>query len=92
VKDGVAAVGEAVFTSLVERGTLRLLSDDVVFLQTTYKEMTARIVKTLRMKDALTVAETRDLFGSSRKYILALLEYLDARGVTKREGDIRRLT
>jgi selenocysteine-specific elongation factor len=39
----------------------------------------------------MTVADARDLFGSSRKYMLALLEHLDAIGVTIRDGDYRKL-
>jgi selenocysteine-specific elongation factor len=37
------------------------------------------------------VAEVRDLFKTSRKYALALMEHLDASGVTKRVGDERVL-
>ncbi|MDR1766405.1 MAG: selenocysteine-specific translation elongation factor [Lachnospiraceae bacterium] len=37
-----------------------------------------------------TMADARDLFGSSRKYAQAILEYLDARKITLREGDVRR--
>jgi hypothetical protein len=33
----------------------------------------------------------RDHFNTSRRYVLALLEHLDATGVTVREGDARRL-
>ena len=38
-----------------------------------------------------TLAQVRDTFGASRKYALALLEYLDERRVTKRVGDERVL-
>ncbi len=37
----------------------------------------------------LTVAGARDLLGTSRKYVLPLLEYLDTVGVTRRQGDVR---
>ena len=37
----------------------------------------------------LTVAEIRDLLGTTRKYVLALLAYLDNNGMTRRRGDIR---
>lgn len=37
----------------------------------------------------ITIASVRDLTGSSRKFILPLLEYLDGRGVTRRVGDRR---
>ena len=37
----------------------------------------------------LTVAEIRDLLGTTRKYAIPLCEYLDRIGVTRREGDLR---
>jgi selenocysteine-specific elongation factor len=39
----------------------------------------------------LTVAEIRDLLGTSRKYAVPLCEYLDRAGVTVRTGDLRLL-
>ncbi len=39
----------------------------------------------------MTAAEFRDLIGTSRKYAVPLLEWLDARGVTLRNGDYRTL-
>ncbi|MCL4291740.1 MAG: selenocysteine-specific translation elongation factor [Acidimicrobiia bacterium] len=44
----------------------------------------------LRERGSLTVAEARDLFGTTRKYTLPLLARLDAEGVTRRHGDERR--
>ena len=37
----------------------------------------------------LTVAEIRDLLGTTRKFAVPLCEYLDRVGVTRREGDLR---
>jgi selenocysteine-specific elongation factor len=37
----------------------------------------------------LTVAEIRDLLGTTRKFAVPLCEYLDRAGVTRREGDLR---
>jgi selenocysteine-specific elongation factor len=39
----------------------------------------------------MTVAEIRDLLGTTRKYAVPLCEYLDRVGVTRREGDLRVL-
>ena len=39
----------------------------------------------------LTVAEIRDLLGTTRKYAVPLCEYLDRVGVTRRDGDLRVL-
>jgi selenocysteine-specific elongation factor len=91
VKDSLAEAGEEIYTALVESAKLKPVSDEVVFLQSTYEEMIARLREALRAREKMTAAEVRDLFGSSRKYILAFLEYLDAQGVTRRDGDYRRL-
>jgi selenocysteine-specific elongation factor len=40
-------------------------------------------------RGALTVADVRDLLGSSRKYVLPIVHRLDAEGVTRRRGDDR---
>ncbi len=39
--------------------------------------------------EGLTVAEIRDLFGTSRKYVLPLLGWFDRTGMTRRRGDYR---
>jgi selenocysteine-specific elongation factor len=39
----------------------------------------------------MTAADFRDLLGTSRKYAVPLLEWLDGRGVTIRSGDYRTL-
>lgn len=38
-----------------------------------------------------TAAELRDALGVSRKYAIPLLEHFDAKGLTRREGDLRFL-
>ena len=38
-----------------------------------------------------TVADVRDLLGTTRKYVVPLMEHLDASGATIRTGNIRRL-
>lgn len=39
--------------------------------------------------DGFTVADARDALGTSRRYVLPLLAYLDSAGVTRRRGDLR---
>jgi selenocysteine-specific elongation factor len=41
---------------------------------------------------AITVTGIRSRTGLSRKYLIPLLEWADRRGITRREGDARRLT
>jgi selenocysteine-specific elongation factor len=51
--------------------------------------MVAKILAHIKKNGKITVAEARDLLGSSRKYILALLEQMDELKLTKRVGDER---
>jgi selenocysteine-specific elongation factor len=90
-KDCVARIGEDVLTALIEQDTLIQVSPDVLFLNETYAQMVERIRDYLLTHGKITVAEVRDLFSTSRKYALALMEYLDAHGITKRVGDERVL-
>jgi selenocysteine-specific elongation factor len=67
------------------------LSGDIFLLKETYEYAIGAIKVSLRKKGTITIAEVRDLFQTSRKYALALMEHLDSIGVTTREGDLRKL-
>ncbi len=54
-------------------------------------EMRSRVGKQLQAGSGMTVAEIRDLLGTSRKFAVPLCEYLDRQGFTKRQGDLRIL-
>ncbi len=91
VKEAAARVGEEVLGVLLARGDLVQVSPEVLFPQETYREMVERIRTHIREHGSITLAQVRDLFQTSRKYAQALLEYLDAVGVTRRVGDERVL-
>jgi selenocysteine-specific elongation factor len=90
-KDTVAALGEAVTLALVEGGRLVRLNDDVLLLPETYAELVEWVRRTIGERGAVNVAAVRDAFNTSRKYALALLEYLDDQHITRRVGDDRVL-
>ena len=54
-------------------------------------EMRRRVADRLSGGGGMTVAEFRDLLGTSRKFAVPLAEYLDRAGLTRREGDLRVL-
>lgn len=91
VKECQTEVGEELFNALVEIGMLIPIPPDVVFRKQDYDLMHSEIIRLLMKKNTITAAEVRDHFNTSRRYVLALLEYLDAQGITVREGDNRRL-
>lgn len=91
VKECLAEVGEDIYTAMIDLGLLIPIPPDVAFRKQDYGRMLSEIIELLKSKGTITAAEVRDHFNTSRRYVLALLEYLDAQGVTVREGDIRRL-
>jgi len=89
VKESEAAIGADVLSALIDSGKLVRLSEDVLLLAETYQSAVQRIAEHLTASKTITVAQARDLFDTSRKYALALMEHLDAKGITKRVGDER---
>jgi selenocysteine-specific elongation factor len=45
----------------------------------------------MEARGQVTLAEVRDLLGTSRRYAQAILEHMDSEGWTLRVGDARRL-
>jgi len=89
-----AEVGSEVLTALLEQGTLVRLgsaAEPIFFLRATYDEAIDKLIAYLRAHETLTAAEARDLLGTTRKYVLPLLEHLDERRITRRLGDQRVL-
>jgi selenocysteine-specific elongation factor len=91
VRECQSDAGEDVYGALVELGELVPVSTEVVFRRSDYEQMTARVRATILERGQVSAAEVRDLFGTSRKFALSLMEHLDAIGVTIRDGDFRRL-
>ncbi len=89
VKESIAAVGEEVLGVLVNRGDLVQVSPEVLFLPQTYEGMVARVRAHIEREGSITLAQTRDMLETSRRYAQALLEHLDEIGMTKRVGDER---
>jgi len=76
---------------LSERGDVVPVAEGVVFSRQAFDDMRERITAHLRQNETITLAQVRDLFGTSRKYAQAILEYLDETRVTRRVGDERVL-
>jgi len=91
VKECQSEAGGEVLNALVELNQLITVSSDIAFRKEDYDLMEARIRKTILQNGQISLAETRDLFKTSRKYAQALLEHLDTVGITIRDGDFRRL-
>ena len=81
----------ALLQYLGSAGRIVRVNDDIIFAAGPYREAVARLTAHLQREGKVTVAQARDLLGSSRRYVLPLLEWLDAQKVTRRVGDDRIL-
>ncbi|HEY5077826.1 MAG TPA: SelB C-terminal domain-containing protein, partial [Acidimicrobiia bacterium] len=63
--------------------------DGVVFATSALDEARDRIARVVVEREAVTIADLRDVLGTSRKYILPIVNRMDAEGVTWRRGDLR---
>lgn len=84
-------LGPELAQALLDRGDLVKVSDSILLERDALDEATRRILAHLRAHETITVAEARDLLDTTRKYMLAIFEYLDDRRITARLGDDRTL-
>ncbi len=78
------------FDTMLAEGGLVKVGDDL-YRGAQITQIHARLEAHFGRHDRMTAAQFRDLLGTTRKYAVPLLEWLDARGVTIRDGDFRRL-
>jgi len=76
---------------LEDSGRVVRISPDLVLLATAVTEAEGLVRRHLEARATMTVADARDLLGSSRRTVVPLLEHFDATRVTRRDGDLRRL-
>jgi selenocysteine-specific elongation factor len=82
-------IDRAELRELVRRGLV--VERDGVYFAPSAVDAAARTAAALlaRSPEGFTVAELRDELGITRKHALPLVNELDARGVTRRRGDLR---
>ncbi len=75
-----------VIQAMRNAGELAVIPEGFVLIS----ELEAEMRSTLRsLGSQVTLAQVRDATGSTRKYILPILEYFDSKGFTRRAGDYR---
>ena len=80
------AIDRELLHALIRENRVVRVGDELVYLPEQIDEIIQRLE---RLPDRFTVADFRDAYGFSRKYAVPLLEYLDGRRVTIRDGDYR---
>ncbi len=81
-------IDEELLAYLVRQGEVTVV-EGIPFRSTVLPRLRAQLLEALEAEGPLTVARIRDLWGTTRRYVLALLAWLDREGWTRREGDVR---
>ena len=77
--------------ALERQGRMVKVGEDLYYAVGTLTQAMDRIAAEMEARGMITLAEVRDLFGTSRRFAQALLEHMDSEGLTLRVGDARRL-
>lgn len=78
-------------SNLVETDQLVRMNDTVYLSKESFDLALAKIKGLFETSDRVVLSDCRDVLGTSRKYIVPIMEYLDGKGITKRVGDERML-
>jgi selenocysteine-specific elongation factor len=76
---------------LVQRDEVVKVGEGLYFHRSALEKAERMLREYLEKHGKVTVSQFRDLIGSSRKYVVPLLEYFDSKRVTRRMGDERVL-
>lgn len=78
-----------VLESLVNTGKLVRVEEKILLHADYYNKALTLAKEHVDQNGQITLAEMRDLMSASRKFAVAVLEYWDKRGITKKVGDAR---
>jgi selenocysteine-specific elongation factor len=84
-------VDDALVRALTARGELVRIGGDFYLTAARASDARRLVRDRIETEGPVTVAQIRDLLGTSRKYAVPLCEWLDATGATRRKGDVRML-
>jgi selenocysteine-specific elongation factor len=91
--DRLKALGSAKELRTLARGGLAVSLDaNIYYDRDTYAELTGRILEGLAPGDRLPIPEAKARSGLTRKYIIPLLNRMEADGWVRRDGDERVVT
>jgi selenocysteine-specific elongation factor len=91
IKELAKRHGTALVNALIDGGELVRFSKDHALTRRGYDDARRSIAGAIEKGGPMTASQIRDVLGTSRKYLIPLLEHLDAAGFTVRSGDLRSL-
>lgn len=84
------AIGD-ILKLMTKEGKLVRINDSVYIPAAVHQELLNLLRSFFAKQPTMSVAEFRDLLGTTRKYAVPFLEYLDSNKITLRVGDVRKL-
>jgi selenocysteine-specific elongation factor len=75
---------------MASKGRLVRINDALYLTSGSYDKMIDGLRRFFNEKAEMSVGEFRDILGTTRKYALPFLEYLDSNKITLRVGDVRK--
>jgi selenocysteine-specific elongation factor len=85
------ARSKEVLMHLVEEGQLVKTKEDLFFHTRAIDDLKNKLVAFLEAKGEISTPQFKKMTGVSRKYVIPLAEFFDAKNVTLRVGDVRML-
>jgi len=70
-------------------GWVMEVAEGIVFHAQAWHEIVTWVLMTIDTQGSVSVAQLRDRFDTTRKYALAVMEYLDSKRITRRRDDVR---
>jgi len=84
-------LAQRVRVALLDSGRLVDVGEGVVLHREAVAEAERRVRRLFETRSELTASEIRQELGTTRKYLIPVLNYFDTVGVTQRRGDVRIL-
>ncbi len=91
IKECLTEVSEDVYQAMVDLEMLLPLSRELVLRPQDYEQALTDVKKIIGEIGSITLAQARDHWGTTRRYVQAILEYMDQQNITRRDGDARVL-
>jgi selenocysteine-specific elongation factor len=86
-----AAQARDVLLLLIKEGSIVKAKEELYFHQEAIDALKQRLLDFFGAHEDLTTPQFKEMTGVSRKYLIPLLEYFDAKNFTIRVGDVRKL-
>ena len=74
---------------MIEKKSITKISNDIYYEKNLADDLIEKILDLGKINNEITISSVRNKFGTSRKYTLAILEYMDSQNLTKRIDDKR---